>query len=58
MGLDHATISSSDTLRSRLTQLLSTDTVVSECRQCGTTCTATDAACPSCGAAEIVTYRF
>jgi rubrerythrin len=58
MGLDHSAMSSNDTLRSRLTQLLSTDTVVSECRQCGTTCTATDTVCPSCGAAETVTYRF
>jgi hypothetical protein len=58
MGLDHSAMSSSDTLRSRLTQLLSTDTVIYECRQCGTTCTPTDTACPSCGAPEIVTFRF
>jgi rubrerythrin len=58
MGLDHATMSSSDTLRSRLTQLLSTDTVIHECRQCGTTCTPTDSTCPVCDAPEIVTYRF
>jgi rubrerythrin len=51
-------MSSSDTLRSRLTQLLSTDTVIYECRQCGTTCTPTDTACPSCGTPEIVTDRF
>ncbi|SEP15915.1 hypothetical protein SAMN04487948_11768 [Halogranum amylolyticum] len=51
-------MSSSDTLRRRLTQLLSTDTVVYECRQCGTTCTATDSTCPVCDAPEIVTYRF
>jgi rubrerythrin len=51
-------MSSSDTLRSRLTQLLSTETVIYECRHCGTTCTPTDTECPACGDHEIVTYRI
>jgi rubrerythrin len=51
-------MSSSDTLRSRLTQLLSTDTVIHEYRHCGTLCTVTDTECPACGAANIVTDHF
>lgn len=56
--LNISDMTGSDTLRSRLTQLLSTETTIYECRQCGTTCTSTDTVCPTCNAPEIATYHF
>ncbi|EJN57295.1 hypothetical protein HSB1_42580 [Halogranum salarium B-1] len=34
------------------------ETVIHECRYCGTTLDSTDDSCPVCGSTDVATYRF
>jgi rubrerythrin len=45
-------------LRSLLRHVLGSETVLSECRNCGTTLEDDGEQCPECGATDVATYRL
>jgi rubrerythrin len=46
------------TLRTLLRHVLDSETVLYECRSCGSKLESADRGCPECGADEVATYRF
>jgi rubrerythrin len=46
------------TLRSLLRHVFSSETVLYECRNCGSTLEAETEQCSECGAFEVASYRF